>query len=446
MTHSTLQLAQNGVVAHAGRWYTVGVLALVYAISMIDRFVLSVIAQPVTQSLGLSNTQMGLLLGAGFAILYSLCGMPAAHLIDRGNRKLIVAGGVMLWSLLTLASAFTTDFTTLMVCRAGVAMGEAVLTPAAISLIGDMFARKERSLPTSCYMATSNIMATGSFVLGALVYDLASHQQWLPNLEPWRLTLMVVSVPGIVMSLVIALSVREPARMEDRPRMEGLSATPEGAGVADVWRFLKGNAATFLPLFIGTGLISSLTLGVMSWAPTLLVRIHGLAASEASYVFGSFGMPASLLGTFTLPWLASRLHARGHGGAVVRVLMLCVAAPIPAIAYGMVAGVLWAMVLGLTIAMLFLPSITVMTCLGLQQVSPSRMRARTIALNLLVINLFGYTVGPLLSGYLADHVFSGPTAIASSLAVMALILGPLALLSFYLALTPFRALLVRVST
>ncbi|MBN0210508.1 MFS transporter, partial [Pseudomonas aeruginosa] len=105
-----------------------------YTVSMIDRFVLSVVAQPVTESLGLTNTQMGMLLGAGFAILYSLSGVPIAHLIDKGNRKRIVACGVLFWSLMTAASAFTTEFTSLMICRAGVAIGEAVLTPAAISL------------------------------------------------------------------------------------------------------------------------------------------------------------------------------------------------------------------------------------------------------------------------------------------------------------------------
>ncbi|MFW5030993.1 MFS transporter [Pseudomonas aeruginosa] len=405
---------------------------MLYAVSMIDRFVLSVVAQPVTESLGLTNTQMGMLLGAGFAILYSLSGVPIAHLIDKGNRKRIVACGVLFWSLMTAASAFTTEFTSLMICRAGVAIGEAVLTPAAISLIGDMFSRKDRALPTSCYMATSNIMATGSFLLGALVYDISSSQQMLPTMDPWRMTLLIVSLPGIILAGVVALTIREPARVNDN------EDAPQSDSAAAVLRFLKNNARTFLPFFIGTGLISSLTLGIMSWAPTLLVRIHGLQASEASYIFGAFGMPASLLGTFTLPWLATRLQERGRHDAVMLVLMLCVLLPIPAIVHGMLSPHYWAMVLGLVMTMMFLPSVTVMTCLGLQLISPSRMRARNVALNLLVINLFGYTVGPFVSGFLADRVFSGPTAIASALAVMAAAIGPLTLLCYFLARKGFR--------
>lgn len=432
MTDSATDMRYERTTFHAGRWYVVAVLAMLYAVSMIDRFVLSVVAQPVTESLGLTNTQMGLLLGAGFAILYSLSGVPIAHLIDKGNRKRIVACGVLFWSLMTAASAFTTDFTSLMICRAGVAIGEAVLTPAAISLIGDMFSRKDRALPTSCYMATSNIMATGSFLLGALVWDISSSQQMLPTMEPWRMTLLIVSLPGIILAGVVALTIREPARVNDN---EG---APQSDSATAVLRFLKDNARTFLPFFIGLGLISSLTLGIMSWAPTLLVRIHGLQASEASYIFGAFGMPASLLGTFTLPWLATRLQERGRHDAVMLVLMLCVLLPIPAIVHGMLSPHYWAMVLGLVMTMMFLPSVTVMTCLGLQLISPSRMRARNVALNLLVINLFGYTVGPFVSGFLADRVFSGPTAIASALAVMAAAIGPLTLLCYFLARKGFR--------
>lgn len=441
MSESAIEMSPARSAVHSGRWYIVGMLAALYAISMIDRFVLSVIAQPVTLSLGLSNTQMGLLLGAGFAILYSLSGVPIAHLIDRGNRKLIIAAGVLFWSLMTLASSFTTDFSTLMLCRAGVAIGEAVLTPAAISLIGDMYSRKDRALPTSCYMATSNIMATGSFVIGALVYDIACSLDVLPTMEPWRLTLLLVSLPGIALSLLVVLTVKEPPRIDDDHSESG--DAPNCATAADVWHFLKSNARTFLPFFIGTGLISSLTLGVMSWAPTLLVRIHGLPASQASYIFGSFGMPASLLGTFTLPWLATRLQEKGHHDAIPLVLMVCVITPIPAIIYGMLCGQYWAMLLGLTMTMMFLPSVTVMTCLGLQQVSPSRMRARNVAINLLVINLFGYTVGPFVSGYLADHIFIGPSAVASSLAIMAAVIGPTAALCYYLARKHFRMLVQR---
>ncbi|MCU1732590.1 MULTISPECIES: MFS transporter [unclassified Pseudomonas] len=415
---------------HPGRWTAVGCLIIFYAISMVDRFILSAVAQPVTQSLELSNTQMGLLLGAGFAVLYSIAGIPVAYLIDKGNRTRVILAGVLLWSLMTAASAFTVDFTTLIVCRAGVAIGEAVLTPAAMSLIGDMFQRKERALPTSFYMATGNIMATGAFIIGGAVYQFAGGQQLIPGMEPWRFTLLAVSLPGLLMMVVFALTVREPARVET-------PSSTTGAGIDALLPFLVGNKAMFIPFFIATGLISSLTLGVISWAPTLLIRLHDLSAAQASFVFGSVGLPTSVLGTLCLPWLASRLQKAGRADGIALILMVAVAIPVPAIIAGLLVGDYWLLVAAFAVCMMFLPSISVMTCLGMQMISPSRLRARTVAVNLLVINLFGYTVGPFLSGVLADRVFSGPTAIASALATMAALIGPGALLGFLFARRPF---------
>lgn len=411
---------------HPGRWTAVGCLIIFYAISMIDRFILSAVAQPVTQSLGLTNTQMGLLLGAGFAILYSVAGIPVAYLIDKGNRTRVILVGVLLWSLMTAASAFTVDFTTLIICRAGVAIGEAVLTPAAMSLIGDMFLRKERALPTSLYMATGNIMATGAFLIGGAVYQYAGGQQLIPGMEAWRFTLLTVSLPGFVMMALFALMVREPARVEapaSATRQDGDALLP----------LLSANKAMFIPFFIATGLISSLTLGVISWAPTLLIRLHELSAAQASFVFGSVGLPTSVLGTLCLPWLAGRLQKAGRADGIVLILIVAVAIPVPAIIAGLLIGQYWLLVTAFAICMMFLPSISVMTCLGMQMISPSRLRARTVAVNLLVINLFGYTVGPFLSGVLADRVFSGPTAIASALATMAGFIGPCAVIGFLFA-------------
>lgn len=437
MSEQSTVLPYMASKSHPGRWYAVGCLMIFYAISMVDRFILSAVAQPVTQSLELSNTQMGVLLGAGFAILYSVAGIPVAYLIDQGNRTRIILAGVLIWSLMTAASAFTIDFTTLIICRAGVAVGEAVLTPAAMSLIGDMFQRKERALPTSLYMATGNVMATGAFLIGGAVYQYAGIQQFFPNMEPWRFTLFTVSLPGLMMVFLFAMTVREPART----LTEASELRDDRASA--LMPFLAQNRSMFFPFLISTGLISSLTLGIVSWAPTLMIRLHGLSASQASYVFGFVGLPASVVGTMVLPWLANKLQKSGHPDGIILVLLLSVALPVIAIIAGLLAGLYWVLVLSFAVCMMFLPSISVLTCLGMQMISPSRLRARTVAVNLLVINLFGYTVGPFLSGLLADRVFTGPTAIALALAAMAAFIGPLTIIGFIFARKSFGQMMAR---
>lgn len=202
----------EGAETAKGRWYIVGLLTLLYGLSFIDRMILALLAQPVALSLGLSDMQLGLLMGAGFAVVYSLAGLPIAHFVDRGNRKLIVTLGVLCWSVLTVASAFARDFSHLLVLRAGVAIGEAVLTPAAVSLIADMFPRKARAAPTAVYASMSSIMASGSFVIGAAALGLSTAIQHSTGLEPWRMTMVFVGAPGILVAAIFYFTTREPIR------------------------------------------------------------------------------------------------------------------------------------------------------------------------------------------------------------------------------------------
>src|SRR5690606_960344 len=123
-------------------WYAICVLVLLYSLSFIDRFILSLLAPAVSEHLQLSDTQLGVLFGLGFGVVYALTGLPLAHLIDRRRRVPIVAAGVVLWSICTVASGFAPNFTGLLILRAGVAVGEAVLSPAAISIIADIFPRE----------------------------------------------------------------------------------------------------------------------------------------------------------------------------------------------------------------------------------------------------------------------------------------------------------------
>ncbi len=115
-------------------WTVVILLSLMRAMSLLDRQLLAIIANPVALALHLRDSQIGLLIGTGFAILYSLMSLPVANGIDRYNRKLLIIAGGTLWSAMTVASAFATSFGMLVVFRSGVAIGEAVLMPAAYPL------------------------------------------------------------------------------------------------------------------------------------------------------------------------------------------------------------------------------------------------------------------------------------------------------------------------
>ena len=126
-----------GNASSAYAWYVVGVLLFAYVVSFIDRLILGLLIEPIKTALDVSDTQVGLLAGIGFALFYTVLGVPIARLADRSNRKLLIVVGVTIWTAMTAISAFATTYTELLLARIGVGIGEATLAPAAMSMIAD---------------------------------------------------------------------------------------------------------------------------------------------------------------------------------------------------------------------------------------------------------------------------------------------------------------------
>lgn len=407
-------------------WYIVGFLSLLYGLSIIDRLALALLAEPVMKTFALSASQMALLLGVGFALLYSLTGLPLAHVLDRRRRKYIVAGGVALWSLSTLLSAFARDFPELLICRSGVAIGEAVLTPAAISLIGDLFEPDRRRLPISVYSSISSLMATGSYIVAAAALDLATQWSAGAGLAPWRLTLIIVGLPGLVLAAVFALTTREPQRRWT----ESDAGRAEPASAAEVWGYISAHRRFYLPFYTALGAISALLYSILSWVPTYVSQSQGLSTADAGYLVGLVGMIAGLCGTFLWPAAADRIQrARSRDGLLMVILACVVLGATGAYVAGAAETRFWLMT-GLAMAMVALPPVsTVLSSLLIQRYGPASMRARLIAANVLMVNLVGYTIGPQFVGFYLD-ASSGAT-IGGAIAWLAALAGPLALVMFF---------------
>ena len=193
-------------VSAARAWYATLFLMVLYSISHVDRYALSLLGTPISASLGTPDVNMGVLFGAGFGVVYSLSGLPLAHLIDRYKRIPIVSGGVILWSASTLASGFASGFPALLACKSGVAIGEAVLSPAAISIIGDLFMRKKRTLPTSLYVAIGGFMQASAFLIWRVAIDVATRLAEIVPLPPWRLTLILLGDTGLILGIWFSLT------------------------------------------------------------------------------------------------------------------------------------------------------------------------------------------------------------------------------------------------
>ena len=293
----------------ASAWYCVGLLTLLYALSYTDRLALALLAQPVSRALHLNDGQLGFLLGAGFAIVYAIGGIPIADRIDRGNRIRIIVLGVTAWGAMTIASAFATGFVSLLVCRAGVALGEAVLTPAAVSLIADLFRPERRSLPTTIYGSMSGIMATGAFVLGGAVLKVSGELKSATGLQEWQLTFVLLGLPAILIGLIMFATVRDPRALRSASqKADGPVAIP----TREVLAYLKRHWAFYVSFYAGLGAVGTITYGTLSWFPTILVRQCNLSVADAGYWIGAIGVSSGIVSVLFWSFCAGQFYDAGR--------------------------------------------------------------------------------------------------------------------------------------
>jgi MFS family permease len=432
MSAATIAPAQP--FASVPAWYAVCIFMMMFGLSFIDRLILSLLAPAINEHLRISDTQIGLLFGLGFGVVYALMGLPLAHLIDKHRRVPLVAGGVAIWSLCTVASGFAPNFIWLVILRSGVAIGEAALTPAVISLIADMFPREKRVLPTTVYTAVGAIMYTGALVFGGAALQLATAMAGSFGLQPWQLTLVLVGLPGLLLSPLLLLTVPEPPRVGD-------VKTEQFATAAQALAYFSKERRLYGFLFLGVSAISICNCAKIAWTPTLLIRGHGMDAAHAGYAFGTVGLISSFLGALTWPTVVKWWTGKGRRDALVAVFAAGITVSWICFSVVGLSRSTTILLTALGIGTFFSAALPVLAPLLIQLVTPGRIRARATALYLTAVGLVGLGLGPPLAAILGEHLFEGPFAIGSGIAVLVLVTGPVASLAIWSIRKPYRVAL-----
>ena len=414
-------------------WYIVILLTLLYGLSFTDRLILALVAQPVASALALSDGQLALLLGAGFAIVYALGGVPIADRIDRGNRMVIIAAGVAMWSLMTMASAFATNFWMLLAFRAGVALGEAVLTPAAVSLIGDLFPPNKRAVPTAVYGSMASIMSTGAFILGGAVVAFSGTIDQQVGLAVWQLTFIILGFPGLIFAAVILATTRDPRR--DGPGATAKASTVSFGGMA---RYVGQHWSFYLPFYLGLALITIVSMGTISWMPTVIFRNFALPVADAGYRLGGVGLAAGVISAIFWPWLVTRIARRGRPDGTLIALFASGAVATVALVAGLMQTRIDLVLAGFFFAMIGLASVGVLGPLALQAYGPRPVRARLTTLYIHATGLFGYAIGPLTVVALSRLWGSAQEALGHGVMLNAAIAGTLSSLAFIVCIRAAR--------
>ena len=295
-------------------WYMVIVLMLAYILSFIDRVVLGLLVGPIREDLGISEVQMSLLYGAVFAVFYTGVGIPIAWAIDRYNRRNIIAVGVALWSGMTALCGVARGFFELAFARIGVAVGEAVLSPATYSMAGDSFPEKRLGRALSVFVIGLPLGVGLALIIGGVVIQFvsASPIYTLPvvgTIKAWQLTFLLVGLPGLLLALWI-MTIREPVRRHH-------PGEAQQASVADTIAYLRGRWRAYTALILGFSVMGMVMNVFQIYGVQYFVRVLEQPLSEAGLRVGTAIAVFGTLGILTGGWLTDRWRARGQVDAAV---------------------------------------------------------------------------------------------------------------------------------
>ncbi len=425
-------------------WYVVGVLTLAYIVSYIDRQILTLMIEPIRHDLGISDTQVSLLTGLAFVLLFAVASIPIGRMADHRNRRLIITVGIIFWSMMTAACGLARNFSQLFMARAGVGVGEATLTPAAYSMISDYFPPQRLGRAIGIYMAGVPVGSGFALLAGAAVISLVSR---IPQLElpfigvisSWQLAFLIVGLPGILIAALM-ITVKEPFRRGRLHRRDrGATADNQGIPLSETVDFLKTHMAIYLPMFGGFAIVAMVMNAVMIWTPTVYIRTWGWSASSIGYVFGAclliFGTTGAISGGCAVDFLSRR----GHPDAALRItiLLLILMWPTAALMPLMPDPALSVALLALLTALLFAFGAVVPT--AFQLVTPNELRAQVTAISILVVNVVGMGLGPTAVALITDYGFADEQALRFSVSIVAAVFTPLGLLSFWSGLKPYQA-------
>ena len=439
MTTNTLAAdAPDEERAPPSAWFALWVFVVVGVFGFVDRQVLSLLAEPMSQALGLSDTQLGLLQGLGFAIFSTILAYPLGALADHYDRRLILSACVILWSAATAACGLGQNFFELLLATIGIAVGETALVPLQYSILPDLFPFRQRVMANNIvYLASFLGIAAGLVFGGAAIAALEDLHAALPPAlrawDSWRLVFFAVALPGPLFVVLIWL-----LKLPRKTR-------PGGATSGDGFiLYLRDHAKTVVLIFGSMSLYVFAYGAVMGWLPIMMIRQFGLSPGDSGMVLGCLMAAETVIG-LTIAALAMPVVTPRRGRLatlhISRIAMLVAFVPTPFLLLANSAPQVYALVLisgtGGVVAGCLSPNL-------FQDISPPHLRARVAAFSGIIIGLLG-GAGGILVGFVSDLLSGNPDSLVLA---MVLVGTPGWLLSWWLmrlAEPPFRRTLAMLA-
>jgi predicted MFS family arabinose efflux permease len=390
------------------RYYVLFLLTLTLLFSVADRLVLSILLEDIKRDFDLTDSQLGLLAGLAFTMFYVVAGFPMARLADRSNRKNIVAGALTFWSLMTALCGMATGFWTLFLARIGVGMGEGGSGPSSQSIMADYFRPHELARAMGFLTLGSTLgTATGLMAGGVLA-----------SLYGWRMSFVLLGLPGMILGLILFLTVREPPR--GRYAAKGPASAVQQPLRATLLSLLRNKV--YLGLIAGYGVQIMIGYAIAIWMAPIMLRSFPVSTGEVGFFLGlAFligGVPGPILGGFLTDWLARR-DDRWRAWIPGLAGVFC----LPPLWFSLNAGGFWAFLLLFSLAYgIFLLSQAPILSSIQNSVEPSE-RGFAVAFALMFNNLMGQAVSAAVIGGLSDTWKAEHGTFALSMAVMTVCVG-----------------------
>ncbi len=364
------------------------VLTLIATVQFFDRALMVVILEPLKQEFSLTDAQLGFLSGFSYAAAFALAGIPFGWMADRGNRRNLLAALLAIWSALVAFAGSANSFMALVLTRVGIGAADAGGQPCSVSIISDLYPTQRRASAVAIFFVGVPLGMASGFIVGAIVAGQLG----------WRTAFYVAAAPGVLLTILLLLLVKEPKRGAS----DGLQESKDNAPpLSETFAFMSSQKS-FVYLMAASVLVTASSSAMMSWIGSLLVRVHGLSLENVGLLTGLCMGGFGAIGTLVFGWVADRQGAKDMRN---QPRMMAIAAAVIAVSGTAVS--LLPTVLGAAISLALFASMVAglngPTYALTQSLVKVRMRGTSMSTLVVLLNLIGVGVGPALAGILSDQ-------------------------------------------
>ena len=404
-------------------WFGVAILLIFSLLSYLDRQIVALLVDPIKADLGLTDTQLGLLQGLAFALLYSVAGLPLGWAVDRYPRRLVIFLGVVVWSLSSAACGLARNFWQIFIARTMVGVGEAALNPAAVSLISDLFPREKVATPMGVFSAGFYVGGGAALAIGGWIASLFAGREVVPfplvgDVAPWQATFLVAGLPGVIVALLVY------AFTDPRPVDHRAWAGQSPVAQSRLIPFMRSHPRIVAIAFSAFALSSLNGYAVVSWTPAYFMRVAGWTPAEVGATFGMVIALSGALGAVGGGMLMDRLFRAGHKDAIFLLAGSASIVSAPVLAGAYIVPWPFATLALLCVGLTLLGVIAAASFTSWQVIAPPALRGQLTAAFVLVSAIVGAGFGPLSVGLLTDYVFGDEKLVGFSIAVVVSIVLP----------------------